>query len=94
MFPIAGVILQHETCYQKADNGQSLIQLLKDRDVICGVTLDQGLVPLYGAKSGETTTQGLDNLDARCKKYYEDGLRFAKWRGAFTIKGQDVSTRI
>lgn len=27
--PIAGVILQHETCYQKNDDGISLLQLLK-----------------------------------------------------------------
>lgn len=47
--------------------------------------MDRGLIPLYGAKLGETTTQGLDELDKRCKQYYEDGLRFAKWRAAFTI---------
>ena len=27
--PISGVILQHETCYQKNDNGKSLLQVLK-----------------------------------------------------------------
>ena len=27
---------------------------------------------------GETTTQGLDNLGARCEAYYKQGARFAK----------------
>ena len=49
--------------------------------------MDRGLVPLYGSKN-ETTSQGLDDLDQRCKKYYEDGLRFAKFRGAFTIDSE------
>ena len=58
--------------------------------MIPGVTLDKGLVPLYGAKFGETSTQGLDELDKRCKQYYNDGLRFAKWRSAFSIRGDEV----
>ena len=29
--PISGVILQHETCYQKNDDGKSLLQVLKVR---------------------------------------------------------------
>ena len=28
---------------------------------------------------------GLDGLGERCKKYYEDGAQFAKWRNVFTI---------
>jgi len=82
--PISGVILQHETCYQKNDNGKSLLQVLKESDIIPGVTLDRGLIPLYGSKN-ETTSQGLDELDQRCKQYYDDGLRFAKFRSLFTI---------
>jgi len=82
--PISGVILQHETCYQKNDDGKSLLQVLKESDVIPGVTLDRGPVPLYGSKN-ETTQQGLDELDQRCQQYYEDGLRFAKFRAVFTI---------
>ena len=31
MKPIAGVILQHETCYQKNDDGVSLLEVLKVR---------------------------------------------------------------
>jgi len=88
--PIAGVILQHETCYQLNDDGVPLIKLLQERNVIPGVTLDEGLVPLHGGKVGETSTQGLGALDKRCNQYYKDGLRFAKWRAAFTIKDEDI----
>ncbi len=28
---------------------------------------------------GETYTQGFDDLDVRCAKYYANGARFAKW---------------
>lgn len=36
---------------------------------------------------GETTTQGLDNLGARCQQYYKQGARFAKWRAVMRIAG-------
>jgi fructose-bisphosphate aldolase class I len=40
--------------------------------------VDKGVKPLYGTNN-ETVTQGIDDLDARCKKYYAQGARFAKW---------------
>ena len=55
--------------------------------MIPGVTLDRGLIALYGTQN-ETTSQGLDDLDQRCKQYYDDGLRFAKFRSAFTIDSE------
>ena len=70
---------------QTAERTFSLALCSQERHVIPGVTLDQGLVPLYGANEGETTSQGLDLLDQRCAQYYSDGLRFAKWRALFTI---------
>ena len=39
---------------------------------------------LFGSE-GEGTTQGLDDLDKRCKKYKADGCQFAKWRSVLTI---------
>ena len=33
----------------------------------------------------ENATQGLDGLGDRCKKYYEKGCRFAKWRAVCKI---------
>lgn len=37
----------------------------------------------------ETITQGLDSLSERLKEYYQMGLRFAKWRSAFTLTLDD-----
>lgn len=57
---------------------------------IVGIKLDTGTVDLAGT-DGETTTQGLDGLAARCKEYYNLGARFAKWRCVLKIdpaKGQ------
>ena len=36
--------------------------------------------------NGECVTQGIDDLDARCAKYYQQGARFAKWRAVLHIK--------
>ena len=44
----------------------------------------QGLVPLEGCV-GESSTQGLDRLDADCKSYRQQGARFCKWRAALRI---------
>lgn len=87
---ISGVILYEETLYQKARDGTPLVDLLKSRGVIPGIKVDQGTVPLP-TTDGETRTQGLTNLAARCKKYYQAGARFAKWRAVYTIGDETPS---
>ncbi len=47
--------------------------------------MDKGVKPLFGT-NGECVTQGIDDLDARCAKYYAQGARFAKWRAVLHIK--------
>jgi fructose-bisphosphate aldolase class I len=47
--------------------------------------VDKGVKPLAGT-NGETVTQGMDDLDVRCQKYYAQGARFAKWRAVLNIK--------
>lgn len=47
--------------------------------------VDKGIKPLAGT-NGECVTQGIDDLDARCAKYYAQGARFAKWRAVLHIK--------
>lgn len=47
--------------------------------------MDKGVKVLPGT-NGETVTQGMDDLDARCAKYYQAGARFAKWRAVLHIK--------
>ena len=81
---ISGVILFHETVYQKADDGTPFVKLLKDNGVIAGIKVDKGVVPLAGTIS-EGTTQGLDGLSERCAQYKKDGCDFAKWRCVLKI---------
>jgi len=81
---ISGVILFHETVYQKTDDGTSFIKVLNDKGIIPGIKVDTGVVPLLGTNE-ETTTQGLDDLGKRCAQYYKDGCRFAKWRCVLKI---------
>ncbi|XP_055702016.1 fructose-bisphosphate aldolase isoform X1 [Phlebotomus papatasi] len=81
---ISGVILFHETLYQKADDGTPFVELLKRKGIIPGIKVDKGVVDLYGSE-GECTTQGLDDLGARCAQYKKDGCDFAKWRCVLKI---------
>ena len=85
---ISGVITYEETLFDKVSNGSGsekrLIQPLLDAGIVVGIKVDQGVKPLYRT-DGESVTQGLDDLDVRCKKYYEAGARFAKWRAVLKI---------
>lgn len=81
---ISGVILFHETLYQKADDGTPFVELLKKKGIIPGIKVDKGVVNLMGSED-ECTTQGLDDLGARCAQYKKDGCDFAKWRCVLKI---------
>nr|CAB3221107.1 fructose-bisphosphate aldolase C-like [Phallusia mammillata] len=81
---IGGVILFHETLYQKDDAGVYLRDHLKNRGIVIGIKVDKGVVKLLGTKD-ETTTQGLDGLGERCAQYKADGCDFAKWRCVLKI---------
>lgn len=87
---ISGVILFHETFYQKDDQGRSFPELLKSIGVIPGIKVDKGVVPLAGS-DGEVTTQGLDGLAERCAQYKKDGADFAKWRCVLKIQSHTPS---
>lgn len=89
---ISAVILLPETLYQKADDGTPFVKILQDRGIIPGINVDKGVVPLLGTHD-ETTTQGLDNLSARCAQYYKDGCRFAKLRCVYRI-GKNVPSSL
>lgn len=82
---ISGVILFEETLYQKDDNGVQFVDVLKAKGIIPGIKVDKGIKPLFGT-NGECVTQGIDDLDVRCAKYYAQGARFAKWRAVLHIK--------
>jgi fructose-bisphosphate aldolase class I len=88
---IGGVILQDETIRQQS-SGKSLIALLVDRDIVPGIKVDGGTVPLAGAP-GEFITEGLDGLRGRLEEYRRMGARFAKWRAVFTVGDGRPTTR-
>lgn len=54
---ISGVIMFHETFYQKAKNGTPFVKVLQDKNIIPGIKVDKGVVPLAGTND-ECTTQG------------------------------------
>ena len=81
---ISGVILYDETIWQKAKDGTPLVDIIKKAGSIPGIKVDEGIKPLPNCP-GETVTIGLDKLADRLAKYYEQGARFAKWRGVIDI---------
>jgi len=81
---ISGVIMFEETLFQKAEDGTPFVDVLKSKGVVPGIKVDKGLVVLPGTED-ENATTGLDGLGDRCKKYYEQGARFAKWRAVVKI---------
>lgn len=87
---ISGVIFFHETLYQKTDDGTPFVEVLKRAGIIPGIKVDKGVVPLAGT-IGEATTQGLDDLNARCAQYKKDGAHFAKWRCVLKIASHTPS---
>nr|AAR88661.1 fructose-bisphosphate aldolase [Pandanus amaryllifolius] len=87
---LSGVILFEETLYQKTRDGKPFVDVLTENNVIPGIKVDKGIVELAGT-NGETTTQGLDSLGARCQQYYKAGARFAKWRAVLKIGATEPS---
>ncbi|KAF7818747.1 fructose-bisphosphate aldolase 6, cytosolic-like [Senna tora] len=87
---LSGVILFEETLYQSTQSGKPFVEVLKEGGVLPGIKVDKGTVELAGT-NGETTTQGLDDLGQRCRKYYEAGARFAKWRAVLKIGPNEPS---
>lgn len=65
---------------------------MESKGIVPGIKVDKGLV-VIGNTKGENATQGLDGLADRCKKYYEKGCRFAKWRAVLKI-GDGVPSKL
>ena len=87
---IGGVILFEETLKQNAENGTSLVQVISNQGALPGIKVDKGLTPISEG-SKETVTNGLDDLDQRCKEYYQIGAKFTKWRAVSNI-GNGIPT--
>lgn len=91
---VNGVILFDETARQIADNGQNFVDFLTSKRIIPGIKVDQGLKNFENEHSEETYTSGLEGLSGRLENYYQMGLRFAKWRAAFTVTLDDNGTPV
>ena len=63
---IGGVILFEETLKQISDDGTSLVKVISNQGALPGIKVDKGLSPIND-NSEETVTNGLDDLDQRCK---------------------------
>lgn len=81
---VSGVILYDETLRQKSADGTPFPQLLSRQGVIPGIKVDTGAKDM-ALCPGETVTEGLDGLAARCAEYVKLGAKFAKWRAVITI---------
>jgi fructose-bisphosphate aldolase class I len=82
---VSGAILFEETLFQNDPDGKPFVDVMKGLNIIPGIKVDTGLIPLYNGGPGEKWCRGLDSLAERCEKYYEQGARFAKWRTALQI---------
>jgi len=87
---LSGAILFDETVYQTTKDGVLFVDILKKEGIIPGIKLDEGTIELTNFP-GEKVTVGLDTLPDRLKKYYDLGMRFAKWRAVITI-GDGIPT--
>ena len=58
---ISGIILYEETLFQTSQNGNLLIDLLKDKKIIPGIKVDKSTKYMTGFKD-EKITEGLDGL--------------------------------
>jgi len=90
---ISGVIMFDETVRDSCKDGKKFCELLKSRNIHCGIKVDTGIVPIGGTDE-ETATQGLDGLGKRCAEYYSLGCRFAKWRAVLKITGNGCPSEV
>ncbi len=92
---IAGIILFEETLNQTTSKGLLFPQLLNQLDILPGIKVDKGLIPLINLENPaqkEEITQGLDGLPERLADYKSKGARFAKWRAVYAISQNTPST--
>ena len=82
---ISGVILFEETLGQKTEGGTSIPESAWKQQIVPGIKVDQGKIPL-ALNPGDFITEGLDGLALRLISYRGQGARFAKWREVYAIE--------
>ena len=81
---VSGVILYEETLGQRADDGTPLPELAARQQIVPGIKVDAGKIPLALAP-GDEITHAADGLAARLDGYQRQGARFAKWRAVYNV---------
>ncbi len=81
---ISGIILFEETLGQQTDAGQTIAEAAWAQNIVPGIKVDKGKIPL-ALSPGDLITQGLDGLADRLRGYKQQGARFAKWREVYAI---------
>lgn len=92
---ISGVIMYDETFWQKSgeakidgtevySDGPVYPKFLTEKGIVPGIKVDLGAKDFAGFPD-EKITVGLDDLQLRAQKYFENGARFTKWRSVIKI---------
>merc|ERR1740121_2340390 len=89
---VSGVILHWETLFQDNASGKPMVDVITGNGMIPGIKVDKAYNKkgIWGTATGplghpEVSTVGLDDLQQRCKKAYDKGARFAKWRNVLQL---------
>ncbi len=81
---VSGIIMAEDAPALVTQEGEKLVDVITNNNMIAGISPSTGLVPLAGA-AGEVIGSGLDGLRERFARYYDMGIRFSKWRTAIRI---------
>ena len=86
---ISGAILHESSLVRRTQNGGILAELLRAKNIVLGVKVDNGLAPLMPHQENsiqqEQISRGLDTLSERLPTFFAQGIRFTKWRSVFLI---------
>ncbi len=89
---ITGVIMFEGTLSQKEDGGKTFPVYLREKGIISGVKVDQGVEPFPGSPE-ESITNGLLGLPERLAEFRKNfGTGFTKWRMVINIDGTRLPT--
>ena len=81
---ISGIIIFDDVLEQKSKDGNAFLDIIKQRDILAGITPTTGWQKL-GESPKERVPTGLDGLPNRLEKWQEAGISFVKWRVAARI---------
>ena len=81
---VSGVIMYDETFWQDDCSGNNFAKGLTKRGIVPGIKVDTGAND-NSDFPGEKITDGIETLDERLPKYFDNGARFTKWRAVIQI---------